>query len=695
MSLLSPDNFALALFSLMKMGKEAREAHYERRLLQSRDVQELGRHVFTTLAGASGLSDPGAAALKADVLITADEKLRVWAATTARAKNLLEEGAEFEGVVQLTQGPATDFVFIDRRLQVADEVRFQELVRRLILTAARLSSAQQVADRTLIELQQAEWLRAFKAGGGSDASPWSRFAFSMLDYSLDLVAERPDVLGGGRQMRGVIAALVPAIAEACDPKTGTISGLADRLPTVFAQAALGVLIEKPELVSSEARWQRLITGVLVPLQAEVARDGSALLAAEGRLRDLIEGRLAPAALKIISDNAGDYLKGSAANDRIAGAVLRATLGEYVSTGPASAPVRKLFGPEGIERIVFHALEAARMRPELFIPGNAGGPASEALRTSLAAIAGAFQAGGRINPLDGALAADLYCIGLDAVSDYMIGRLRGRAGGGLQAAAGAEIAALLMRDIVEGLKRGAGAPSGGDGLPALTSKLGQAKLGEICRIIAEFAARSPDVFLSKEPNAFVVDVTRLIAGAVLDDADGLLSPREWQAVALASFEAALENPNTLFGRLAHGSGEDIVARRLIGLFLRKARENFARQKDTAGQVLFGKVLEEAIIATLDAASTGILNVLASKAEVEERLLALEDLIDRLNALAASRDPSLIIGSRDWIRIYSAFVTDVLHRGRAATDELTNPRLIQAIHENHNRAGNQAANHEGAG
>jgi len=189
----------------------------------------------------------------------------------------------------------------------------------------------------------------------------------------------------------------------------------------------------------------------------------------------------------------------------------------------------------------------------------------------------------------------------------------------------------------------------------------------------------------------VDVTRLIAGAVLDDADGLLSPLEWQAVAFASAEAALENPNTLFGRFPAGSGEDLVARRLIRLCLRKAKENFDSQKGRAGQVLFGKVLEEAIIATLDAASTGILNVLAGKAEVEERLSALEDLIDRLNALAASRDPSLIIGSRDWIRIYSAFVTHVLHRGRAAVDELTDQRLIQAIHHNPNRA----INEEGAG
>ena len=686
MSLLSPDSFALALFGLMKMGKEAREAYFESKLLQSRDVQELGRQVFTALAGASSLADPGAAALQADALIAADEKLRLWAATTARARNLLDEEAEFGGVVAFTDGASGDFVFVERRLKIVDERRFQELIRRMVLTAAKLSSSQQVADRTLIELQQAEWLRTFRAGGGMTASPWSRFAFSMLDYSLDVIAERPDVLGGGRKVRGVIAALVPAIAEACDPKTGTISGLADRLPAVFARAALGVLIEKPELVSGEARWQRLITGVLLPLQAEVARDGSTLLAAEGRLRDLIEGRLAPAALKIISDNADDYLKGSAANDRIAGVVLRATLGEYVSTAPASTPVRKLFGPEGIERIVFHALEAARLRPELFIPGNSGSPAHETLRTSLASIAGAFQSGGRINPLDGALAADLYCIGLDAASAYMIARLRGRPGGGLKAEAGAEIAALLMRDIVEGLKQ-----AGADGLPALTLKLGQAQLAEICRIIAQFAARSPDVFLSEEPNPFVVDVTRLIAGAILDDADGLLSPLEWQAVALACAEAALENPNTLFGRFPAGSGEDLVARRLIRLCLRKAKENFDSQKGRAGQVLFGKVLEEAIIATLDGASTGILNVLAGKAEVEERLSALEDLIDRLNALAASRDPSLIIGSRDWIRIYSAFVTHVLHRGRAAVDELTDQRLIQALHDNPNRA----INEEGAG
>jgi hypothetical protein len=163
------------------------------------------------------------------------------------------------------------------------------------------------------------------------------------------------------------------------------------------------------------------------------------------------------------------------------------------------------------------------------------------------------------------------------------------------------------------------------------------------------------------------------------------------VALASVDAALENPNTLFGKFFDGPEDDVVARRIISLLLHKAKDNFDKQKSTTGQVFFGKVLEEAIVATLDAASTGVLNILAEKAKVDEHLRAVESLIDRLNALAASKDPSLIIGSRDWIRIYTRYVADVLHRGKIALDDLSDRKLIDVIMDNSLRT-NQP---EGAG
>jgi hypothetical protein len=56
---------------------------------------------------------------------------------------------------------------------------------------------------------------------------------------------------------------------------------------------------------------------------------------------------------LLPDDLATTSAATAWGGRLKGAVLRATLGEYVSTGPASAPVRKLFGPEGIERIVFN------------------------------------------------------------------------------------------------------------------------------------------------------------------------------------------------------------------------------------------------------------------------------------------------------------------------------------------------------
>lgn len=680
MSFLSPDNFALALFSLMKLGKAARAAYLDDQIRDNKQVLELGTKLFSTVANEAAIGNLAAAVAHADAMVFSNIKLRTWAAQVCAAEGLFDEDGEFEGVVALRTDIKQVPVVVEGKVQVTDERRFLDVVRRSVLLAQKMQGEQAKADAALIEIQKREWMTAFKAGGGKDASPWSQFAFSMLDYSLDVVAERPELLGGGRSARKVIAAVVPTIAVAFDPAKPITQGMAHRLPAVFAQAAIGLLMDKPELVSSEPRWQRLITGVLTPLQKEIAATGSLALAAEGRLKDIIQGELAPVAMKIISDNADDYLKGGAASDRIAGVVLRATLGEYTSTDKSSAKVRKLFGPEGIERIVFHALDAARARPELFIRDDAKSSVDDTLRTSLSSIANLFMTGGRVNPLDGALATSLYCIGLDAVSTYLIARVKAGPNSSLQGQLGAELATFLIRDIVDGIKSAATSPSGGNGLTALSERIGKEKLGDIFKIIADYAAQSPNVFLGKDKNPFVVNVAKLITAAILDDEDGLLTTEQWKTVALASVDAALENPNTLFGKFFDGPEDDVVARRIIRLLLHKAKENFDTQKSTTGQVFFGKVLEEAIVATLDAASTGVLNILTEKAKVDEHLRAVEGLIDRLNALAASKDPSLIIGSRDWIRIYTRYVADVLHRGKIALDDLPDRKLIDVIMDN---------------
>lgn len=676
MSFLSPDNFALALFSLIKIGKDARNAYLDDKLLKNAAAKELGLHAFGTLSRVSGSN---VSASNIDALMTSDQNLRAWAATAALEKNILTGDPDYYGVVMLAGEKEDRLVFENGKVQVLDEPRFLSLFRYLLVKARDVSEAQEARDKNLIELQQAEWLSAFKEQGGKPLSPWHRFAHSVLDYSLDIVAERPEILGGGRKFRQIVASVVPSIATAYNPNDPQKSRFADHLPTVFTKAALNILIEKPELVSSEPRWQRLVTGVLTPLQMEVEKHGEIrALAAEDRLRDLMLGTLAPAAIRIVSENSNDYFKGGASGDRLAGIVLRATLGEYASSEPGARDLRKFFGSDGIERIVFHALDAAQKRPELFIRDNKRSTFDDTLRKLLPEVAELFKSkDGRVNSLDGALATDLFCLGLDSIATYMIGRIKPAADSSLQRQLGAELATFLIRDIVAGIKSAATDPNQGNGLAILSARLGQEKVGEIFKIIADYASRSPNVFLGKDQNPFVVSVAKLLAGAILEDKDGLLTTDEWKSVALASAEAALENPNTLFGKFFDGPDEDVVARRLIHLLLHKAKENFDKQKNTTGQILFGKVLEEAIIATLDAASTGILNVLAEKAKVEERLEAIEKLIDRLNDLAKEKDPSLIIGSRDWIRIYRLHVTNVMHRGSEALRELSDTVLLQSI------------------
>ena len=82
---------------------------------------------------------------------------------------------------------------------------------------------------------------------------------------------------------------------------------------------------------------------------------------------------------------------------------------------------------------------------------------------------------------------------------------------------------------------------------------------------------------------------------------------------------------------------------------------------------------------------MLNVLSDEAKLKAHLDAVKELIVRLNALASSRDVRLIIGSREWIKIYRCYIADVLHRGFESVSELTNERLLDVLKVVHVPAG----------
>lgn len=677
MSLLSPDVFATALVGVMRLGADGRKAYLESRLLKDEKSRALGKEILSSIG--KNCSAPDA---DLDVAILADPKLRLWAAQFAVHARLLDADAEFAGVFELdTRAALAEPKTINEKVVVVDEVRFQALIRQVIERQAQFQTDFRAAQTSLVAMQQASWLSAWRDTGGAVVapSPWLRFARSMLDVSLDILSARPDLLGGGRRVQSIVASVVPSIAAAYDPANQNSRDRAHILPTVFAEAAIRTLIDSPHLISSQVKWQRLTTAVLTPLQEQV-KNGKVmdLFTAEGRIRELLEGPLANAALQVVSDHADDYFKGSAASDRLAGTVIRATLGEYLSIEPEARNIRKVFGDDGIQLLLRHSLAAAADNPALFIRENATSRRDDQARKFLSRAADHFRTNGFPAAMDGVFAAQLMGVAIDAVSEHLLSRVKAGPDSNEQAQMGAEIATFLIRDITAGFRKAVLKPAS-PGLPAASplERFGKPQLTAIVKIIAEYAARSPAAFLGEDSNPHVVLVAQTIAETLSLDEDGLLTAEDWQNITLACAAAALENPNTLFSRAAGGDATGLIAKRLIEMILTKAKENLSANKDRPGQVLFGRVLSEAIIATLDAASTGVLNIIEDESKLHEHLAAVEDLVSRLNRLAASRDTALIIGSREWIRIYKHYIADVLHRGQVAMTELTDAQLLDLI------------------
>lgn len=663
MSLLSPDTFAVALVSLMRMQREARQAYLENRLRKNESAKTVGLALRSMLTNVA--ENPQ------DVAGVYSPKAWVWAATVAVGDGWCDPGKEFDGVLEIDRrtnipGP----VFDQGKPVVLDEARFQQLVARALLKRAQVKGEFAANMTAMMAAEQTEWVTTW-LDGKKPVSPWGRFASSMLDMSLDVLAQRPEILGGGRTMRGLIAASLPHIAAAYSPNDPEAGVNASRLSTAFAEGAIQTLIEKPDLVSTEPRWQVLVTGMLTPLQTQIRDKGIDPIIAEGRLRDLFAGPMAAEALKVVSQNADDYLKGSASKDRLAGVVIRATFGEYLAS-PNAFSLRKVFSEESIGILARKTITAAQERPELFLRSDDPGAGMETARKFLSDAAKVLGEQALLRRFDKAFAGDLLGLAIDTVAAHTLSRLEAKAGASLQAQLGAALATSLVRDIFAGFRDAVTAPAGAAPVKVF-DRFGRTQMMDLIQTIAEYAAKSPKVFLGDKVDPHVVMVARTIAETIAADEDGLLTPGDWQLITLSCMNAALENPNTLFGDSSSG----IIAKRLILLILAEARENVSRNKDGPGEVLFGKILSDAIVETLDVASTGVLNVLKDEAKLTEHLTAVKELVARLNALAASKNTRLVIGSREWIRIYRFYIADVLQRGAEAISELTDERLLDVL------------------
>jgi hypothetical protein len=190
-----------------------------------------------------------------------------------------------------------------------------------------------------------------------------------------------------------------------------------------------------------------------------------------------------------------------------------------------------------------------------------------------------------------------------------------------------------------------------------------------RIYLDQAARTPTMLTGRDAGAELQRVVASVTQALARQEGRLLSLESLNAIAAVAAEEAARNPARLF-KLDPAKPEESLAATLIARLLEAAATHLrAGGGRGAGVVLFGDTLEQAIVATLRAASGSAVRAAAN----QDGLLA---LVEALNALATREDAP--IGRQEWLLLFRTLVARVLQdRAAVALDQESLLALLRAL------------------
>ncbi len=454
------------------------------------------------------------------------------------------------------------------------------------------------------------------AEGRGPVGPVGRVVASLADVALEFVGARPSLLGVGGTgeallgaMAGRLSALIPDDADAGGPR----SRLAERAAGVFLRAGLDALSERTDALVDADDLRALVERTLVPLVAGLPPDVAGDLVAQSRWRSATDAVLGPAArlaVATLARNVGDVAADRAGMAAAVGALARAV----VEQAGAPAPGSSLDTP-GLLALYRAAVDLAEARPALFVAR--GDPpervATELFRDIVEALVDAPP------PFAGDGGAALGAAAVAALR---------AAGARPDAAAEAwpRAAGTMVASVVNGVRPVL------DASPAVVRHA----LIPLADVVLRRAASTPG--LIADGRTEVDAIMRAIATAIAADADGLLGPDDWQAVAGAIVDEAAANPGRWCPLSASPTETGPAAAIVVALL------GVASRGRDAGGVLFGTTLREAVLVALRTPPG------AAPAA------AVAGLAARLNEIVGS-DPARY-GSREWLHGFRALLPGAL-------------------------------------
>lgn len=500
---------------------------------------------------------------------------------------------------------------------------------------------------------------------------WAPFARALVQTTVDVASAHPGVLGLSAKAEKILVGMSPTIDSILamsweDPNANSAAAIVD----TFLSGALDMAAAHPELVTSDRDLKPLVEGVLSPLAEEARRDGGLRRLRAKRMREFFTGPLAHGVLKAVSENADLYLKGEFASDELGGVVARATLADFVSATPGDFNLRTVMSEKAGLVLYHNLLSTISDQPSLVLADK--GQVSDAIRGFLRSSASRLNDAPMPYSWKADLGADLLSSAFDVGGKVATIKLSRRIGQDMGdsdwSTASQDFAANLLSGFVDGLKAeyvDASKPGGGPRLQnVIESMFTRQQAVDLFRIVADTVAANPGVIHPADANSQTLALTRTVAAAIGSDTSGLLKGDDWQTILSVGLAQAAKNPSTLFSMDESDPEQQIICV-LLSSMMQTASTNMAGGASMPGRVMFGETLREAIVATLDAATTSVRGALrpdsGGPSAFEEYLGLLDGFLTEEGervALAPGVERQLRLNADDWLRVFKHFIVEVL-------------------------------------
>lgn len=474
------------------------------------------------------------------------------------------------------------------------------------------------------------------ARGKGPIRPWARIIVAMADVSLEYVGSNPELLGVGGNGEKLIGAIATAIAERIPDdetrdKLGPRDRFAERLAGLVLHAGLKTLSEQRSLVFGEPHLQKLLENTIPPIIDALPADSIEKQVEWREVVDALAGPVVSSAMETLAQNPVAFFGQSFAADRAAGVL---TVG--VLKAASDLDVKERFSREGLLELFRAAAGVASEHPELILGELLNADLTEAnnrsdaealalnvFKSVAAALKDQRPPYDRIGPaiavavIDGVKDSTAALFGADEWWERSV--------------------SALTKEILDGLGEAIS-----DEKSLRETVFNETQLVELARVVIDQVAETPHLFVGR--NGEVQRVVAAVARAMTADKHLLLSAKDWTEILRVAAQEAAINPGRLFGINEQALGGSL-ATDVITRLLTAAAEDLGRDGRTAGPLLAGANLREAVVLVLRAASGRTAQVLEARMDIEK-------LVKSLNQAAGQREYT--IGGKEWLHLFRALL-----------------------------------------